>query len=721
MIRYIDTDLYIVLVSPHGLIRGQNLELGRDADTGGQTQYVVELAKALARHPDVGRVDLLTRQVFDAKVSEDYAEPMETLSDKASIVRLPCGPRRYLRKEVLWPYLDVFNDNALQHIRRVGRVPDVIHSHYADGGYVGTRLASLLGIPLVHTGHSLGRVKRQRLLDQGMRAENIDSHYNMAPRIEAEEFVLDSAAVVVASTNQEVEEQYSVYDNYEPGRMVVIPPGVDLGRFYPPRRGEWMPPIWDQLQPFLQYPRRPIILALSRPDERKNIQTLVRAYGENQRLRGMANLVIVAGNRDDIRAMDRGARNVITEILLLVDRYNLYGSVAIPKRHESVDVPHLYRLAAKSHGVFVNPALTEPFGLTLIEAAASGLPIVATRDGGPKDILRYCHNGVLIDPLDHHDLSKALEHVLENRGRWRKWSKNGVTGAHKNYSWDRHVEQYLKAIRETWKGKTRQRDLAQAKSRLPTVDRILICDLDETLLGDARALRALLQRMQKAGEHVGFGVATGRSYDSALKVLREWNMPMPDLLITSVGAEIHYGHQHVRDHGWERHIDYRWEPDDLRAAMKEFPGLKAQPKSEQHAFKISYYVDEKKALSVRDMVRHLRQQHLHAKLIQSRGMFLDLLPIRASKGLALRYLGVKWGLSPERFLVAGDSGNDEEMLRGNTLGLVVFNYSKEITRLKTRPRIYFARGKHAWGVIEGLDYYNFLGDIRIPSEISPDN
>ncbi|MEJ2382625.1 MAG: glycosyltransferase, partial [Gammaproteobacteria bacterium] len=123
--------LYLVLVSVHGLIRGHNLELGRDADTGGQTKYVVELARALAAHPDVDRVDLLTRQVIDSKVDPDYAEPMEEIAPGANIVRIACGPRRYLRKEVLWPHLYGFIDNALQYFSRIGRTPDLIHSHYA--------------------------------------------------------------------------------------------------------------------------------------------------------------------------------------------------------------------------------------------------------------------------------------------------------------------------------------------------------------------------------------------------------------------------------------------------------------------------------------------------------------------------------------------------------------------------------------------------------------
>ncbi|NOR51358.1 MAG: HAD family hydrolase, partial [Gammaproteobacteria bacterium] len=65
--------IYIVLISVHGLIRGNDLELGRDADTGGQTKYVLELTRALGKHPDVARVDLLTRTIIDPQVSGDYA------------------------------------------------------------------------------------------------------------------------------------------------------------------------------------------------------------------------------------------------------------------------------------------------------------------------------------------------------------------------------------------------------------------------------------------------------------------------------------------------------------------------------------------------------------------------------------------------------------------------------------------------------------------------
>jgi len=90
-------ELHIQLFSLHGLIRGGGLELGRDADTGGQITYVVELARHLGALPQVARVDLFTRLLVDRKVSPDYAEPVEEVNGKFRIVRIQCGGRRYMR------------------------------------------------------------------------------------------------------------------------------------------------------------------------------------------------------------------------------------------------------------------------------------------------------------------------------------------------------------------------------------------------------------------------------------------------------------------------------------------------------------------------------------------------------------------------------------------------------------------------------------------------
>jgi len=315
--------LYLLLVSPHGLIRAHDLELGRDSDTGGQTTYVVELARALAADRRVERVDLVTRRVEDPHVAPDYARREEDLAPGARIVRLDFGPRRYLCKESLWPHLDLFADRILGHLRRIRRLPDVIHSHYADAGYVGATLESLLGAPLVHTGHSLGRVKRQRLREQGLSDEEIEERFRISRRIEAEEVALDHAALVVASTHQEVDEQYALYENHRIERVAVIPPGTDLSRFRPPADDEREPSIAAEIDRFLRRPEKPLVLAIARPDPRKNLTALVEAFGRHAELRELANLAIVAGTRDDLEQMKREPSRELRRLLVAIDRFAL--------------------------------------------------------------------------------------------------------------------------------------------------------------------------------------------------------------------------------------------------------------------------------------------------------------------------------------------------------------------------------------------------------------
>jgi len=716
-----DNGLYIVMLSIHGLIRGHDLELGRDADTGGQVLYVIEMARALAAHPRVAQVDLLTRRVADPKVSRDYAQPEEELADGARIVRIPCGPRRYLRKESLWPYLDGFVDQALQHLGRVGRMPDVIHGHYADAGYVGAQLASILGLPFLFTGHSLGRVKKERLVHKGMNKENIEQRYRIGTRIEAEEIALETADRVITSTHQEVDEQYALYHRYQPERMVVIPPGVDLSRFSPPPAEVFAPPIGEELKRFLRDPGKPMVLTIARPDERKNLHTLVQAFAEHERLRAEANLVVVAGCREDIRQLDRGARQVLQGLLLAFDTHDLYGAVAYPKQHQSEDVPDLYRLAAATEGVFVNPALTEPFGLTLLEAAASGVPVVATEDGGPRDIISLCHHGRLVDPLDPAAIGEAIYGILHHKETWRELSRNAVENVHEHFTWGGHVKKYLQELDEVARHKQHHHTAYGGEHHLIDVDRLLITDIDNTLIGDEAALEKLKEVLAGAEAHIGFGIATGRHLELTVEALKEWDIPIPDILLTSVGTEIYYGPGLTQDKTWRNHLNWNWQPEAVREILAELPGLTLQPEENQRRYKVSYYLDRDEAPPRRKIIRFLREKGMRVSVVQSHGSLLDITPIRASKGNALRYLSWKWSLPAERILVAGDSGNDEDMLQGNMLGVVVGNYSRELRRLRGRPRIYFAEGRHAYGILEGMEHYNFLHDIRIPEEETYDS
>ncbi|KAK6156510.1 hypothetical protein DH2020_010758 [Rehmannia glutinosa] len=498
----------------HGLIRGENMELGRDSDTGGQVKYVVELARALASMPGVYRVDLLTRQVSSPDVDWSYGEPTEMLpprnseglmdemgeSSGAYIVRIPFGPKdKYVPKELLWPHIPEFVDGALSHIIQMSKVlgeqigngypvwPVAIHGHYADAGDSAALLSGALNVPMLFTGHSLGRDKLEQLLRQGrVTRDEINSTYKIMRRIEAEELSLDASEIVITSTRQEIDEQWRLYDGFDPilerklrarirrnvscygrfmPRMVVIPPGMEFHHIIP-HDGDMDaeteasedgkspdPPIWAEVvtmlcilnNAFFSNPRKPMILALARPDPKKNLMTLVKAFGECRPLRELANLTLIMGNRDNIDEMTGTSASVLLSILKLIDKYDLYGQVAYPKHHKQHDVPEIYRLAAKTKGVFINPAFIEPFGLTLIEAAAHGLPIVATKNGGPVDIHRVLDNGLLVDPHNQQSIADALLKLVADKHLWAKCRANGLKNIHL-FSWPEHCKTYLSKI-----------------------------------------------------------------------------------------------------------------------------------------------------------------------------------------------------------------------------------------------------------------------------------
>lgn len=705
---------YLLLISIHGLIRSHDLELGRDADTGGQTKYVIDLAKALAEQEDIEQVDLVTRRIEDPAISKDYAAPLETMSDKARIVRIDAGPNEYIAKEQLWDHLDSFLDNLVNWLNEQPRMPDIVHCHYADAGYVGVRLAHLLSIPLIHTGHSLGRDKRKRLLAKGLSKEEIESSYNIGRRIDAEEEVLANADLVITSTHNEIEVQYGLYNYYDPDRMAVIPPGTDLVQFHPPLKDEKIA-FAAQVDRFLAAPDKPLILALSRADERKNIITLLEAYGESSALRQAANLLIVAGSRDDIRDMESGAESVMTNILILIDTYDLYGKVAIPKSHRADEVPDIYRLAAASGGVFINPALTEPFGLTILEAAASGLPVVATENGGPVDIIANCHNGELVNPLDKGEISEALLKLLRDQKAWSLASRNGIEGVHRHYSWQAHAESYLSKI-GSLDGKYQSIPKEKPVSRTMRYrDRAIFTDLDQNLIGNIAALQRFVELVRENRKCVTFGIATGRRIDSALALMKKHGIPTPDVLISSLGTRIHYGQSLTEDDYWADHIDYNWSLHQVRRILAELPGMKLQPKTEQTAFKLSYYHDPQKAPSVDDIIALLRKQDQNVNVMSSFGQYIDIVPSRASKGQALRYVSQRLGIPLEQILVAGGSGADEDMMRGNTLAVVVGNrHHEELSQLIDQERIYFAGQPHALGIVEAIEHYDFFNACEVP-------
>ncbi len=719
-------NLYIQMFSVHGLLRAENMELGRDPDTGGQIKYVVELAQQVSLLENVKQVDLFTRLIDDKTVSEDYKKPIEIVNDKYRIIRIQCGGRKYIRKELLWPHLAEYIDKTIKFIKQEELIPDIVHGHYADAGYVAKELSLIFGIPFFFTGHSLGIPKKQKLINEGLKEEDIVKKYKIDHRIMVEEEVLKKADLIITSTNQEIEQQYGLYENSHLPKFQVTPPGIDISKFHPYYHDMFEEANKDELaihahasvvrelNRFFLKPDKPLILSLCRTDKRKNIPGLIKAYGEDLELQSIANLAIFAGLRKDIADKDDHERDVLIDMLLLLDKYDLYGKMAIPKKTDfEYEVPELYRIAANSKGVFVNAALTEPFGLTLLEAAACGVPIVATNDGGPKDIMKNCLNGILIDPNDSSSISSAIKDILINNDQWEQYSKNGIVNVREHYTWEAHAQKYISGIRQIKSSKSQSR-LEQSFTnhiigkRLAKLKYFLITDIDNTLIDEENEqLDQLMQILHEQKDLIGFGVATGRTVDSVLNTLKEYEVPIPDFIISSVGTEIYLGAQTLYDKGWDAHLSHKWNKNKLINVLHNLDFLEVQEEENQRKFKLSYYVEPNKDYFAR-IHQVLTNHKLKYNLIYSHDQFLDIIPYRASKGKAIRYISYKWEIPLENIMVCGDSGNDVEMLKGDTLALVVGNYSHELNALKGLKRVYFSSYNCASGIIDGLEYYNLI-------------
>ena len=175
--------LRISIINIHGLLKGSGLEIGRDADNGGQTKYVFELAEFLSQNNDVEHVDLFTRLIDDSALSSEYAVPVESVNEKFSIRRIPFLGKKYKPKEQLWEGLDTFVNGVVQHIKFYNVFPNWIHSHYGDAGYAAAELSAILNIPFAHTGHSLGYYKKIKLIEGGMSDEELEKKFKFSKRI----------------------------------------------------------------------------------------------------------------------------------------------------------------------------------------------------------------------------------------------------------------------------------------------------------------------------------------------------------------------------------------------------------------------------------------------------------------------------------------------------------------------------------------------------------
>ncbi len=207
---------------------------------------------------------------------------------------------------------------------------------------------------------------------------------------------------------------------------------------------------------------------------------------------------------------------------------------------------------------------------------------------------------------------------------------------------------------------------------------------------------------------MAFAVATGRSLARVREVLREPAVPAPDIVIASVGTEIFYGLDGLLDRKWTAHIDVGWQRQKLLDLTETIPGLRLQEDDKQGTFKISYYVDLKE-FQPSALETALSAAGAAVTVVRSRGAadYLDLLPKRASKGLALRYVSAILGVRLDAALVCGDSGNDRDMLVATGMAATVANHAPELESLRGTAGVFFSRYPGAAGIVDEMRHHRF--------------
>ncbi|MGB3807800.1 MAG: HAD-IIB family hydrolase [Erythrobacter sp.] len=684
--------MHIVSLALGGCLRAEPVPYGITEDTGGHITYILGEMAALAAHSSVSRAEIVTRRFDDPALGAVHNTPCEILGPKCVITRIHSGNSRYLAKDELFGDRAAFTKALIAELRSRERLPALIHAHFADAADVAAQVERALGIPYVYTAHSLGLDKRTAT---GSECPTLSA------RIAEEDRAIAGASAVIGSSRDECERQLLGYRSARADRIHRILPGTA------PARGgdDLVGRARDLIAPFLRDPDKPVILAIARPVAKKNLRTLVEAFGRSKDLRESANLVILAGQRESADCGEAEQVAVVTELLAEIDRHDLYGSVAYPRTHDCDHVSGLYCLAAQSRGVFVNPALIEPFGLTVIEAASHGLPVVATRIGGPLDTVSELEHGLLVDPRDSGAIGKAIATLLNDRTLWQRCSDNGREGS-RAFSWNGYAEHFVRLASRVIAphAPVATGYTTRGTGIGPGAASLFVSDMDNTLTGCADGV-AQLHRFLRDRPDFGFAIATGRSLVEARRVHREWDLPDPAAWITSVGSEIYWETSDglLRDPAFPALASARWDADRVEAVMDALPGIVPQPAYEQRQYKRSYfYIDIAQVAAAR---RALEQAGLPVRVIPSHGRFLDVLPVSAGKAAAMMHVAETLRIARSRIFAAGDSGNDEDMLAACDNAIIVSNHSSEIAGLILRPNVYLARGSHAAGVVEGLRAY----------------
>lgn len=388
-------------------------------DAGGLNVYVVELARRLAARGV--EVDVFTR------ATRSTLEPVVRLADGVDVRHITAGPFEGLTKHELPGQLCVF---AREVLRTEAALPvghyDAVHSHYWLSGQVGALARDRWGVPLVHSMHTMAKVKNDALA-----AGDVPEP---AARVIGEEQVVEAADVLVANTDLEAKQLIGLYDA-DPGRVEVVHPGVDLDVFRPTD-----PAV---ARAALGLPLDAVVLMFAgRIQPLKAPDVLLRAVAvlleRDPALRSRLVVPVVGGPSGS--GLDRP-----TALAALADELGLGGPDGVVRFVPPVTQAELARWYAAASVVAV-PSHNESFGLVAVEAQACGTPVVAAAVGGLTTVVRDGRSGLLVSGHDPAAWADALRRAACDPVERARLAAGAVVQA-QEFSWEATAEQTLGVYR----------------------------------------------------------------------------------------------------------------------------------------------------------------------------------------------------------------------------------------------------------------------------------
>ncbi len=389
-------------------------------DAGGQNVYVDQVSRNVA---SLGfQVDVFTR-----RDSEELPDEVEW-APGVRVVHLRAGPARFVKKDPMWAHMPRFRDGLIRYARGCAEPYRLIHANFWMSGWVACQARPILGLPVVETFHALGKVKR---MHQG------EADTSPEERVVVEYGIIEDADRLIAQCPNEMHELVALYDA-DPAKIEVIPSAVDVETFRPvPREraraelgiasGEWVAAYVGRMLP------------------RKGIDNVIQAFARlARRVDVPMRLLIVGGETADGDPMRTPEIRRLADMATVL---RIRPLVTFTGKRPQEMLKYYYSAA----DVAVTTPWYEPFGLTPLEAMASGTPVIGSEVGGIKFTVAEGETGFLVPPKDPEALADRMQRLLLDRALGRRMGRAARARVVRLFTWqkvgERTAELYEAVLR----------------------------------------------------------------------------------------------------------------------------------------------------------------------------------------------------------------------------------------------------------------------------------